>query len=171
MSLKEEVFSLGLKRINRRKHPKHESVYTPRSVVKTGTMFLMIQSSILSMEILRLSFVLILQLIRPEKTFQISQLDPGQAAEPLSKLLSPRTQRAHWPSHLCVPNSLPISFWFNIQITSQSVLALFFCPGNCTTLAVATTTCQLFEAPQMMCIKVTSSFLLSLHLEVFGSPL
>ena len=37
------------------------------------------------------SSVLILQLIRPEKSFQVCQLDTRHAAEPLSKLLAP------WP--------------------------------------------------------------------------
>lgn len=81
------------------------------------------------------SFVLILQLIRSEKTFQIRQLDTGHAAEPLWKLLSPRTHWAHWTSFLCVPNSLPIPFWLNIQIAGQGVLALLFCTDNSAPLA------------------------------------
>ena len=45
-------------------------------------------------------------------------------------------------SLLSAPNSLPIPLWLNIQITSQSVLALYFGTGHSAILAVTTTTCQ-----------------------------
>lgn len=46
-----------------------------------------------------------------------------------------------------------------------------FYTGNFVTLAVITTTCQLFGTPHIMCINVISSFLLPPSLEVFFSPL
>lgn len=116
----------------------------PEVLLKTGPMFTVTQSSLPSMEILRLS--------------HLSSFLAHQAWEALPGL-SARFWTCSWASFktavtlarlsslqslLSASNSLPIPLRLNVQTTSQSVLALYFETGHSAILAVTTTTCQWF---------------------------
>lgn len=116
--------------------------------------------------------VLILELIRPEKIFQICQLDIGHAAEPPSKLMSPWTHWVHWPSLLYFPNALPISCGSVYRSLARVCWLCFFCTGNSTILAYKCYNLPvIFGVLRVLRVKTISPFLPMPHPDVFPSPL